>query len=147
LQGKDDFEGEILGGCIDSLRDIFNNDRYEDSVALCAKYGLFPSPEDWKGRILLLESSEEKPVPEHYRAMLTALKNAGVFGVISGVLIGKPDGETCFEEYKAALKEVPGDTGVPVVININAGHSVPRCIIPFGVHARVSVEKQEIVFG
>ena len=27
---------------------------------ICAHYGLFPSAEDWHGRILLLETSEEK---------------------------------------------------------------------------------------
>lgn len=41
LQGPSAFSGKILGGCIDSIYDIFNNDRYEDSISLCEKYGLF----------------------------------------------------------------------------------------------------------
>jgi muramoyltetrapeptide carboxypeptidase LdcA involved in peptidoglycan recycling len=67
LQGPSVFAGKILGGCIDTMYDIFNNDRYEDSVRLCSKYSLFPSIEDWKDRILLLESSEEQPAPEMYK--------------------------------------------------------------------------------
>ncbi len=63
LQGDDFFEGAILGGCIDSIYDIFNGDRYADSPKLCAGYGLFPSIDDWKEKILLLESSEEKATP------------------------------------------------------------------------------------
>lgn len=42
LQGAPVFRGKILGGCIDTLYDIFDGGRYADSPALCAKYGLFP---------------------------------------------------------------------------------------------------------
>ena len=59
LQGSGVFQGKILGGCIDSLYDIFDTTRHSDSVELCRKYDLFPNLEDWKGKILLLESSEE----------------------------------------------------------------------------------------
>ena len=54
LQGPSVFSGKILGGCIDTLFDIFDGGRYADMPALCRKYGLFPAAEDWKGRILLL---------------------------------------------------------------------------------------------
>ena len=147
LQGSDTFEGEILGGCIDTIYDVFNGERYADSPEICAKYGIFPTPDDWRGKILLLETSEEKPKPEKYKRMLTELKNYGVFDAVSGVLIGKPDGETYFDEYKAILKEVIDDPSLPVVVNINVGHASPRCVIPFGVRARVSVSAQEIVFA
>lgn len=54
---------------------------------ICRKYSLFPDIADWKGKILLLESSEEKMVPEKYRRALTALKNTDIFSVINGVLV------------------------------------------------------------
>ena len=59
LQGPSAFSGKILGGCIDSLHDIFDGERYADMPVLCERYHLFPDAEDWKGRILLLETSEE----------------------------------------------------------------------------------------
>ena len=34
-----------------------------------------------------------------------------------------------------------------VVYNLNVGHATPRCIIPFGVEAKVDVGKQVIVFN
>jgi len=145
LQGDSCFEGEILGGCIDTIYDIFNGDRYADSPSLCEKYGLFPSLDDWRGKILLLESSEEKPNPDKYRKMLVELKRNGVFDVVNGVLIGKPADEAYFDEYKQILKEVVNNPSLPIVANINVGHATPRCIIPFGIHAKVDVEKQEIV--
>ena len=147
LQGPAVFSGKILGGCIDSMYDMFNGDRYADMPVLCRKYHLFPEAEDWKGRILLLESSEEKPTPEVYRRSLEYLKEAGVFGAVSGVLAGKPMDETYAAEYKQLLKEVIGDPDLPVVFNVNIGHAMPRCIMPFGREAAVDAEKQVIRFA
>ena len=147
LQGSPVFTGKILGGCIDSLYDFFNGDRYEDMPVLCRKYHLFPDAEDWKGRILLLESSEEKPTPAAYRQALEYLKETGVFGAVSGILTGKPMDETYAEEYKQLLVEVIGRPELPIVFNLNIGHAMPRCIMPFGMEATVDAEKQVIRFA
>ena len=146
LQGPPVFSGKILGGCIDSLYDMFNGDRYADMPLLCKKYHLFPDPEDWKGRILLLESSEEKPSPAKYRRALEYLKGAGVFRAVSGVLVGKPMDDTYAEEYRELLVNVIDRPDLPLVFNINVGHAMPRCIIPFGVDAVVDAENQIIRF-
>ena len=146
LQGAPTFHGKILGGCLETLYDIFNGDRYPDSVAVCGKYGLFPTQEDWRGKILLLETSEERTSPEHYRRMLEALKRTGVFGVVSGVLCGKPMDEVFFEEYKRIIVEVVDNPALPILANLNIGHATPRCILPFGVHATVDAEAQRITF-
>ena len=146
LQGAPVFHGKILGGCLETIYDIFNGDRYPDSVAVCGKYGLFPSLDDWRGKILLLETSEERSSPEHYRRMLQALKRTGVFGVVSGVLCGKPMDERYFEEYKRIIVEVVDDPQLPIVANLNIGHATPRCILPFGVNATVDAVAQRITF-
>jgi muramoyltetrapeptide carboxypeptidase LdcA involved in peptidoglycan recycling len=129
------------------MYDIFNGDRYADMPVLCEKYHLFPEAEEWKGRIILLESSEEKPTPEQYRQSLEYLKARGVFDAVSGVLAGKPMDETYAEEYKQLLVEVIGRPDLPVVYNLNIGHAMPRCIMPFGVNATVDAEKQVIRFA
>ncbi len=146
LQGNPVFRGKILGGCIDSIYDIFDNGRYADTVELCSKYSLFPDLEDWRGKILLLETSEEKPTPEKYRDVLGKLKETGIFHVISGILCGKPADEFCNEEYKQILMDVVGDPAIPILWNVNVGHATPRCIIPFGVEAVVDAENQVIRF-
>ena len=146
LQGSPMFSGKILGGCIDTIYDFFNGDRYADMPELCEKYGLFPPEEDWRGRILLLESSEEQPSPEKYRRALLYLKERGVFSAVSGVLVGKPMNEQYAEEYRCILVEVIGNPALSVLFNVNIGHATPRCIIPFGVHAVVDAERQTIVF-
>lgn len=146
LQGASVFSGKILGGCIDSIYDVFNGDRYGDMPVLCRKYGLFPETTDWAGRILLLESSEEKMTPEKYRKAVSALKETGIFDVLSGVLVGKPMDERYVREYHRILIDVINNPGLPIVGNVNIGHALPRCIIPFGVEASVDVGNQVIRF-
>ena len=146
LQGSSRFSGKILGGCIDSLYDFFDPGRYADMPVLCREYHLFPEKEDWAGRILLLESSEEKPSPQKYRQALEYLKKTGVFDAVAGVLVGKPMDETYAEEYKQLLTSVISRPELPIVFNLNIGHAMPRCILPFGVDAMVDAEKQTIRF-
>ena len=146
LQGAPVFSGKILGGCIDSIYDMFDGGRYADMPELCQKYHLFPDAEDWRGRILLLETSEEKPSPEKYRQALQYLKDTGVFSAVSGVLAGKPMDKTYAAEYKQLLTEVIAQPHLPVVFNLNIGHAMPRCIMPFGREAVVDVNQQVIRF-
>ena len=146
LQGPSVFSGKILGGCIDSMYDFFNGELYADMPLLCEKYRLFPALEDWRDRILLLESSEEKMPPEKYRMALEYLKKKGVFDVVSGVLVGKPMDETYAEEYKRHLIDVIGNPQLPVVCNINIGPATRRCISPCGVEGVVVAYKQIIRF-
>lgn len=147
LQGASVFSGKILGGCIDTIFDFFDTSRHADMPSQCAKYGLFPSLEEWKGKILLLESSEEKMSPDKYRKAIRYLKDTGIFSVLSGVLVGKPMDEAWHEEYKSILLGEFGDTELSVVCNISVGHALPRCIIPFGVTATVDASCNTITFA
>lgn len=147
LQGSSVFSGEILGGCVDTIFDMFDNGRYSDSVDLCKKYSLFPDLEDWNGRILLLETSEEKANPQKFRQMVQTIGKTGIFSVINGILMGKPADEEYFEQYKQILVKEVGNSSLPIVSNINVGHAIPRCIIPFGIKAVVDTDKQIIRFN
>ncbi|MBQ7118493.1 MAG: LD-carboxypeptidase [Clostridia bacterium] len=147
LQGKNVFSGRILGGCIETLFDMYEGEWYEESASLCERYGILPELKEWEGKILLIESSEMKTEPETYRRALKALKDRGIFDAVNGVLVGKPADEAYYEEYKKALTDVVNNKDLPIVCNINIGHALPRCIIPLGVNATVDTEKQRIVFG
>lgn len=146
LRGNAKFEGQILGGCLETIFDIFDTPRYEDTVYLCQKYSLFPSLNEWENKILLLETSEERPKPELFRKMILKLQEYGIFDVISGLIIGKPQNEEYYNEYKQIILDEIRNKNLSIVYNINIGHSTPRCIIPFGVDAKVDVEKQIIEF-
>lgn len=146
LRGNAKFEGQILGGCLETIFDIFDNSRYEDTVYLCQKYNLFPSLNEWENKILLLETSEERPKPELFRKMILKLQEYGIFDVISGLIIGKPQNEEYYNEYKQIILYEIRNKNLSIVYNINIGHSTPRCIIPFGVNAKVDIERQIIEF-
>ena len=78
--------------------------------------------------------------------MLKALKQSGIFEVLSGVLVGKPMDERYAKEYQEILPEVIGNPTLPIVFNLNVGHATPRAIIPFGIMANVDVLTQRISF-
>ena len=74
LQGNEIFEGQLLGGCLESLYDILADSRYEDEKEVCERYGLFPHKEEWSGKILFIETCEEKPTPTNLRKELKKCK-------------------------------------------------------------------------
>ncbi len=144
LQGKEVFQGELLGGCLESFYDILTTARYEDEKATCEKYGLFPSKEEWEGKILFIETCEEKPVPELFEKEIVVLKDKGVFDVVNGVLVGKPQDEAYYQEYKDILIKVIDNEELPIVYNVNFGHATPRCALPYGVTAKVDMKQKKI---
>ena len=147
LQGPPVFSGKILGGCLDTIHDFFDGERYADMPALCQKYGLFPGAADWQGRILLLETSEEQMSPEKFSRALGFLKQAGVFKAVSGILFGRPMDNVHREEYHRRLAAEVDDPALPILADVSVGHALPRCILPFGVNARVDAQAQTITFG
>ena len=165
LQGAPVFEGELLGGCIDSLGEMLiagNIERFgkflEDEFEKCPQlktdfanqteitrqYNIFPAAEEWRGKILFAETSEVMPHPELLREYLEAMKSEGVFDNVNGIIIGKPMNEKYYEEYKDVWRDVVDNSELPIVYNVNFGHSAPRAILPYGAMARVDAEKQEI---
>ena len=144
LQGKECFEGRLLGGCLESLYDILTTTRYEDEKAVCEKYGLFADIEEWKEKILFIETCEEKPVPEQFEKEIAILKEKGVFDVVSGVLVGKPQDEAYYDEYKNILVKVVNNPDLPIVYNVNFGHATPRCTLQYGAVARVDMKRKII---
>ena len=50
-------------------------------------------------------------------------------------------------EYKKLLAGVIANKELPIVCNLNIGHALPRCILPFGVPAHVDADAQVIRFG
>ena len=147
LQGKDYFEGRLLGGCLESFYDILTTTRYEDEKVVCEKYGLFPEIEEWREKVLFIETCEEKPVPEQFEKEIAILKERGIFDVISGVLVGKPQDEAYYDEYKTILVKVVNKPDLPIVYNVNFGHAAPRCVLQYGAMARVDMKKKKLLIN
>ena len=166
LQGSPVFEGELLGGCIESmgemlieaniglLRELLGDEfakcpQLADDLRLRSeitrRYSIFPTADEWRGKVLFAETSEIMPAPEMLREYLTALKAAGVFDALNGIIIGKPMNETFYEEYKSVWCEVVDNEEIPIMYNVNFGHASPRAILPYGAVAHVDADRQEII--
>ncbi len=92
-----------------------------------------------------METCEEKPEPKLFENELTELKKWGVFEQVNGIIVGKPQDETYYQEYKEIWKKVIGNPALPVLYNVNFGHAYPRCVIPYGVEVQVLAEEQKII--
>ncbi|EWM54449.1 S66 family peptidase [Ruminococcus flavefaciens] len=165
LQGAPVFEGELLGGCIDSMGEMLiagNIERFGDILSaefekcsqlredfinqreITRRYNIFPTAEEWRGKILFAETSEVMPTPEMLREYLEALRAEDVFDNINGIIIGKPMNEKYYEEYKNVWRETVNNPELPILYNVNFGHALPRAILPYGSIAHVDAERQEI---
>lgn len=144
LYGNGIIEGELLGGCLESLSEMLTGGRYDDQLEIYGKYNIFPTPAEWKNKIAFIETSEERPTPEKVRKMLEALEKQGVFEAISALIIGKPQDEIYYHEYKELYQELAEKYSLPTVYNLNFGHSSPRMVLPYGRKMRIDFECQTI---
>lgn len=97
-----------------------------------------------KGAILLIEEVGEPAI--RIDAMLTQLKQAGIFDEVEGVIIGTFQEEP--EEYskiKKVLENFFSSAPFPVVENFYIGHCQPNYGIPLGVTAKLSTSPPRLV--
>ncbi|MEA5011348.1 MAG: S66 peptidase family protein [Angelakisella sp.] len=137
ISGSGLVQGHLLGGCIDVFM-----------MAIGTK--IWPTLEDWKDAILFIETSEDKPSPDFIKWTFRNLAAQGVLKVIKGIVVGKPQGEKYYEEYKAAMIQVVVDEerldNLPIFYNVNFGHAKPTGIIPYGITAELNCKDKTIVF-
>ncbi|AYW47071.1 carboxypeptidase [Tetragenococcus osmophilus] len=146
LQGEESVSGQLLGGCLESLYECLVGERYADQNDIVQKYNIFPTLEEWKGKIMFLETSEEKASPEKLREMLTVFKDKGIFSVIQGLIVGKPQNEAYYDEYKKVYKEIIADNTLPILYNLPFGHAFPRTLLPYGLKTTIDTDKKTLVF-
>lgn len=131
LQGEK-AEGLLWGGCVEVLEGLKGTPYW-------------PGKDFWEGRMLFLESSEDKPSPREIGSMLRNYGTQGILHRIEGLLMGRPKDYSLDE--KKELKQVVlslldielGLADLPVVMDMDFGHTDPKWILPMGV--KVAVEK------
>ena len=137
LQGKGTFEGELLGGCIDVFPMLIGTE-------------IWPSKDAWENKVLFLETCEDEVPPDYLKYYLRNLVAQGIIDKINGIIIGKPQNEKYYEEYKEVYKNVIGGEAnrskLPILYNVNIGHTAPMCIFPLGQKIKVDLNKKEIIF-
>ena len=98
---------------------------------------LWPTLDQWRGKLLLLETSEEDMPPDVLCWLLRNLQAQGILQVIQGIVAGKPAYPDKYEPYKEVYKKVVGfEAGLPelpILYNVNVGHAYPIGLFPLGL--------------
>lgn len=130
LQGNGKVQGHLIGGCIDVFPMINGT-------------SIWPSLDEWKDSILLIETSEEKPLPDLIKYYLRNLAAQGILKNIKGIIVGKPKEETYYEEYKEIFIQVMKEEqleSLPILYNVNIGHASPIGILPLGIQIEIDCD-------
>lgn len=128
LQGSGVVQGGLIGGCIEVLE--------------CAKgTELWPDQNYWENGILFFETSEDKPEPSFIKFWLRNYATQGILQNVKGLIFGKPQDETYYEEYKEEILTVMREyklEHLPILYNLNFGHTEPKFILPYGAQAEIN---------
>ncbi len=131
LQGESPATGRLFGGCFEVL-EMMKGTRY------------WPDESFWNGRILFLETSENVPGIEE---VVRGLRNYGIQGAleaISALLIGRLRGYSQVNKRKLegavveTVREEFGRSELPIVANLDFGHTDPQLILPLGGKVEVN---------
>ena len=138
LQGQGIHRGHLLGGCFEVLDWLRGT-------------AFWPTPDQWENAILFLETSEDAPTPEMVKFGLRTYAALGVLEKLSGILFGRPGGPVSpekFTEYDQVLLEVVRDEAgldeLPILTNMDFGHTDPMMILPYGVQAEINCDQQQL---
>ncbi|RLQ97464.1 S66 family peptidase [Falsibacillus albus] len=130
LQGAGSATGSLIGGCIEVLE-----------FAKSTK--IWPEEEYWKESILFFETSEDKPEPQFLTYWLRNYAAQGILQKANGIIFGKPQDEKYYEEYKIEIQTVMKEYGLedmPILYNMNFGHTEPKFILPYGAMAEINCD-------
>lgn len=135
LQGSGIAEGELLGGCLDTFIQLFGT-------------AIWPPAEQWRGKILFLETSEMDMSCDLLCWILRSLLAQGILQAVNAILVGKPARRGKYEPYKEVFRRVVGiEAGrpeLPILYNVNFGHAEPIGIFPYGLRCRLDADRRTL---
>lgn len=137
LQGEGTVEGHLWGGCIEVV-EFLKGTRY------------WPPLRFFNDAVLFFETSEEKPPPERVGYMLRNYGVAGILARASALLMGRPKDYGAAEVeklHKTLTAVIAGEFGrsdMPIITNVDIGHTDPKLIIPIGGRVRVDATLKRI---
>jgi len=134
LQGRGVRRGPLVGGCLEVLGWLRGTD-------------VWPGHELWRGAILFLETSEEAPPPTAVVRELRVYAAMGILKELAGILFGRPGGPVPPEQFDAydraicqVIDEEEGLRDLPMITQMDFGHTDPMFILPYGVQAEIDCD-------
>ncbi|WP_404458072.1 S66 peptidase family protein [Oceanobacillus kapialis] len=132
LQGEGVVRGRLIGGCIEVLEFAKGTE-------------IWPEKASWEDAILFFETSEEKPSPQSLVYWLRNYAAQGILDQVNGIIFGKPKDEEHYDAYKESIRLVLKENGLetmPVLYNLNFGHTEPKFILPYGAMEEINCEQK-----
>ncbi len=136
LQGKEIRKGHLIGGCIDVFPMLLGT-------------ALWPKKNDFDGAILFIETSEEAPSTDDVKRIIRNLGVQGILKQLNGILIGRPGGGVKnLNQYDEAIVAVVAEEfdlkNLPIIAQMDFGHTDPMCVLPYGVQAEIHCEDAKV---
>lgn len=135
LQGKGKVAGKTIGGCLDVFGMFIGTD-------------IWPDKDEWQDKILFLETSEDEVEPILVEYFLRNIIAQGIVQKLKGIIVGKPKDEKYYDEYKEVYKKMISQeancSDLPILYNVNIGHTSPICIMPYGVNIEMDLDNKKI---
>ncbi|MDB5477759.1 MAG: Peptidase LD-carboxypeptidase family protein [Alphaproteobacteria bacterium] len=134
IQGEHAVSGRLIGGCTDVL-------------AMFIGSKIWPKAEVFDKAILFLENSEDAISADQFTCTLRNFGAQGIIQNLSGIIFAKPCRVPIenWPEYDAALKKVTAEFGrsdLPIVTQMDFGHTDPMFILPIGAMATIDPLRQ-----
>ena len=109
---------------------------------------VWPDLAVWRESVLFLELSEEAIAPSALVRILRSIAATGALQAVRGILFGRPYGEeSSFDAHDMALLEVCRELeleSLPLVTQMDFGHTDPMFVIPYGVEAEIDCDRQQL---
>lgn len=132
LQGQGVAKGELLGGCVEVLESLKDTQ-------------FWVPPESWRGKIMFLETSEEKMLPQNFRWILRNYAASGILANITGLIVARPYDNKYWQEYDENILTIVREEGLdtlPIVTGMDFGHTAPVFSVPYGIKAQIDCEQK-----
>ncbi len=135
LQGTGIVEGHLIGGCIDVFPMLIGQ-------------SIWPDKASFENAILFLETSEDIPRVSDFKYILRNMGVQGILAGLNGIILGRPGGQLPSQgltQYDEALVEVVRDEfglpDLPLMTQMDFGHTDPMFVLPYGALAKIDCEK------
>ena len=129
LQGTGTVSGILRGGCTGPMQQMKSTK-------------LWPELQEWEDSIIFLEGLTPYGLELAGLHMLRSFAATGMFRKARGVVFAKPS-ELYDESKRIILKVLRDEEGLhdlPILFNIDCGHTAPMAVMPFGVMAEIDCD-------
>lgn len=137
LQGNSVAQGDLFGGCVEVLEMMKATD-------------FWPSKDFWKGKVLFLETSEEKPSIHYIDHVLRNYGMLGIFDQIRGFIFSRARDYSDEEKKELEEKIISivakefNRSDLPIVANFDIGHTDPQLVMPLGVKIEIDCQAKKV---